>query len=137
MLSEAPVVLMAKEADVAHAVIPSHREWMPVVELEAQVLEAASPLLVDEAATRTIPLGDRSAHCRGNVPGSPGRVGFGERAARLRRLAESARFECSSFSVTARSMTAARSPLGTSDRMRAASRSILSRSVALAVNWIL
>jgi len=43
----------------------------------------------------------------------------------------------SSFSVTAASMIAARSPSGTEERMSARSRSSLSRSVALAVNWTL
>jgi hypothetical protein len=43
----------------------------------------------------------------------------------------------SSFSVTAHSMSAARSPLGTWERMRAASLSSLSRSSALAVNCAL
>jgi hypothetical protein len=40
----------------------------------------------------------------------------------------------SSFSVTAASMTAARSPSGTDDRIRALSLSSLSRSSAEAVN---
>ena len=43
----------------------------------------------------------------------------------------------SSFSVTAASTIAARSPSGTEARIRAWSRSSLSRSPALAVNWTL
>jgi hypothetical protein len=43
----------------------------------------------------------------------------------------------SSFSATARWMMAAMSPSGTSERMRAASRSSWSCSSALAVNWTL
>ena len=43
----------------------------------------------------------------------------------------------SSFSVTACSMIAARSPSGTDERMSAVSRSSLSRRSALAVNWTL
>jgi hypothetical protein len=43
----------------------------------------------------------------------------------------------SSFSVTASSMIAARSPSGTVERIRLRSLSSLSCSSALAVNWIL
>ena len=41
------------------------------------------------------------------------------------------------FSVTAASITAAKSPSGTEERMRVRSRSSLSRSSVLAVNWTL
>ena len=43
----------------------------------------------------------------------------------------------SSFSVTASSMIVARSPSGTDERMRSRSRTSLSQSSALAVNWTL
>jgi hypothetical protein len=94
MLSEEPVVLMAKEADVAHAVIPSHREWMPVVELEPHVLGAASSLLVRRSGNANHPArltARRTA--AGMCREAPDVSASGERAARPVVLPERRAFE--------------------------------------------
>jgi hypothetical protein len=137
VLGQEAVVLRAKQPDVVRLVTASPRERMAVVELEPLSLGAAPALFIHESAASP----SRSRTARLTAAGTWREATAVSVSASVLRgamvLPKRARFGRSSVSVTARSTTAPRSPSGTSERRSAASRSSLSRSAALAVNWTL
>ena len=134
-LRQVQVVGLARERDPLRGVVTTQGNRVAVVEFEPVAGRAPSALFVDEATTAAVPLvhgpadGGREWRETGFVSVCAGllRGAF----VRPKRRASS----LSSFSVTASSMTAARSAPGTEERRRAWSPSSLSRSPALAVNW--
>jgi len=65
VFGEVTIVRRAQQADVAQAVIASHREGMAVMEFHAGPLGTATPLIADEAAPATVALVHRPANrCR-------------------------------------------------------------------------
>ena len=92
---------------------------------------------VDVAASASVALVHRPANGRGDAPGGGRRVGRREVLAGPAVAAKRRASSRSSFSVTAASMIAPRSPSGTCERMRARSRWSFSWSPAVAVNCTL
>ena len=129
--------LACSERDVSRIVVPAHAEGMPVVELEPVPLGAA-PTFVSTKPQRAP---SRSRTARRTAAGmwrEAGAVLVSESSLRgalvfAKRRASSR----ASVWLTAWSTTAARSPSGTWERKSARSRSSLSWSSALAVNWTL
>jgi hypothetical protein len=136
-LRQVLVVRPAEKGDSVRGVVAAQGEGVTMVELEPVAGRAAAALLIHESAAASVPLVHGPADGGRDVARGGARFALGEAFAGRLRAGEAAASSRSSFSVTAASTMAARSPSGTEERMRRRSLSSLSRSSVLAVNWTL